>query len=202
VSSDGDSTAELNRRVGQASQTFATLSQIWNHANISLQRKVQIFQACIETALMLGLHTACVKPAGRRRLDALQARCMRKLCRVQHSYLSHVTNQEVLNRCGVQPLSLRLLEQQLRLFGHVARKPDSSPVRNSVLTPNSIDLRNFDLPRRQGRPKDIWDHIVLREALRAAGSRDALEAMLENTAEARTAWRATVRRYVLTLSAW
>lgn len=87
------------------------------------------FTACVWIELLYGLSTAWLSQAERRKLDAFQARCLRRTAKVQHSYYSRISNQTVLEMCDAKPLSATLLEQQLLYYGDIARKPADNVLR-------------------------------------------------------------------------
>ena len=84
---------------------------------------------------------------------------------VQHSYLSRVTNVEVLSQVVAIPLSKLLLEQQLLAFGKVFRRTSSDPLRKAIFQPTSDELVTSTTKRRRGRPKLNWAVEVRKIAL-------------------------------------
>ena len=88
--------------------------------------------------------------------DGFHARCIRKIVGIQHSYLSRVTNVEVLSKVSVVSLSKLLLEQQLLAFGKVFRKPSFDLLRKAIFQPMSDALVANNTNRRRGRPKLRW----------------------------------------------
>ena len=66
LSSDGRIDTEISRRLGMAQEEFQLLSRVWNHANLSEHKKVEVFNACILSKLIYGIHTAWLTAAQRR----------------------------------------------------------------------------------------------------------------------------------------
>ena len=137
IASDGKVGTELSRRLGAARAEFETLARVWSHSTLDNARKLRIFDACVVSKLLYCLHTSFLSKQELRRLDAFQARCLRKILRIPHSYISRVSNERVLERAGSKPLSNALLRRQLLFLGHVARKPGDDPVRQTVFRPFS-----------------------------------------------------------------
>ena len=79
VSNDGRVDSELSRRIGSASAEFRKVKQVWNHANLSRQRKLEIFQAFVISRLQYGLCTSWLVKTQQRRLDGFHARCLRRI---------------------------------------------------------------------------------------------------------------------------
>ena len=110
---------------------------MWSHAAIATQRKLRIFDACVLSKLLHSLHTAWPKTAVLSRLDAFQARCLRRILRIPHSYYSRISNATVLERAKRNKLSCLLLQRQLALFAEIARKDNAHPVRQVTFQPSS-----------------------------------------------------------------
>ena len=193
--SDGRSSHELSRRLGKAAAEFHTLRRVWARSTLSLHRKLEIFAACVLSTLTYGLRTTWLNAASRRRIDGFQARCLRKLQGIQHSYYSRVPNSEVLRRAGQKALSLTLLGQQMRFLGEIACR-DPGPIRDSIFKPGSLVLVDEDWARKQGRPRHTWAGEVLKRSLCAAGGSANLFRILM-TERSTSEWQAVVQAYCL-----
>ena len=100
---------------------------------------------------------------------------------------------EVLHRCHMVNFSQLLLEQQLLLFGKVARLPDTSILRSSVLQPSSLYPCQLQIKKRHGRPHMNWITEVLRKAemIRLPNLQDDLMTCIHNTKQ----WKSLVRYF-------
>ena len=139
---------------------------------------LQVYEACVVTKLMYGLHTSWLNKAERRRLDAFNARCIRRIMGVPHSYISRVANADVLARAGARPLSHKLLQQQLLLYSHVARLPDHSAVRQATFENGDVLPKVLAGTRKRGRPRNTWIGEVHRAALQVTTGLPKLREML------------------------
>ena len=113
LAADGQASAELARRVGMAKSDFNVLETVWKHANISRKRKVEIHMACVVQKLLYCLNTLWLNKSMLRKLDGFHARCLRRICGVEHAYLSRVSNAQVLAEAKAEPLSVALRVRQL-----------------------------------------------------------------------------------------
>ena len=191
LSVDGRPVRELTRRLGEARQTFDKLASVWRHANLARQHKQRIFDACVIPKLLYGLETTWLLQADRQKLDGFYARCLRKLLGVAPSFVSRVSNQSVLCRFGVQPLSQQLLGRQLLYYGRLAAQSDDSLPRSIALEPSSIEPRSWNTRRRVGRPCLRWAACVYAHALRVAGGcQTNLKLLLESPQQVE--WRSAV----------
>ena len=103
--------------MGAARAEFKTLERVWSHSTLPRHKKLQIFEACVLSKLLYCLHTVWLNKQELAKIDALQARCLRRIMGIQHSYFSRVSNQAVLAEAQAQRLSIVLLKRQLLLLG-------------------------------------------------------------------------------------
>ena len=164
IASSGIVTSELSQKIGLAEHDFKTLTQVWNHANMSSLFKFQVYMACIVQKLLYGLDGAVLSKTDMKKLDAFHVRCVRRILRISHAYISRVSNKFVLQEMGALPLSQMLQERQLILFGIIYRLPDRSALRQIVFKPGGMQLIDIE-NRRVGRPKKAWAPTTLKHAL-------------------------------------
>ena len=192
LAADGRIHSELGRRLGCAAGDFKTLERIWDHSTLPMARKAQIFDACIVTKTLYGLHTAWVSKAEQRRLDGFHARCMRRIYKIPHAYVSRVSNDAVFARSRSRPMSKVLLERQLLYFQRIANLPRRDVLRAAVFSSDSLELRRPSGLRCVGRPRTTWSDSTLKAAIAVAGDRRTVETMIYGHPEA---WKRAVRRH-------
>ena len=178
-----------------ACRDFYTLCKVWKHARLPLRKKVAIFEACVVAKLMYCVHTLWLNVPDSSKLDAFQARCLRKMAGIGHSYYSRVCNATVLQTCACRKLSATLAYRQVCLLGRIAVLPNDSPVRLCVFKPHSFALSGGDGPRKRGRPRNTWKRKVHELAVRVAGNTDALHGMLQGPPGT---WQIAARRFFFT----
>ena len=195
LSNDARVGAELNHRLGAARAEYDKLHKIWAHSKLSIRRKHQIFQTCVVTKLLYSLQTAWLNTAELNKLDAFQARCLRKVTGIAHSYWSRVPNQTVRETAGATRLSHALHKQQLIYLGDIARKPSGNVLRDTIFQPLSFDLVQPSGPRRRGRPRNTWAGKLYSEAITAAGGKQCLINVWSQTPNAKSAWHKVVTEH-------
>ena len=92
---------ELNNRISIALGTCNKLKLFWRKTQCSIKWKLQIYNAIIVAHLTYGLCTLNLTPALLARLDAFQIRGLRYILGIEHSFYSHVTNEEVYTRTNI-----------------------------------------------------------------------------------------------------
>ena len=118
--------------------------------------------------LSFGLHYPPPK------IDAAQARYLRRILKLPAAYISRISRTEVRRRCGTYRFSTSIFRVQLRWSGHILHKPASDPLRrilsepNPPLNPRRPPSLNPNRPARQrvGRPQTDWAQFILLQIYR------------------------------------
>ena len=195
MSASGDQSTEVTRRLGEAGAIFEKLARIWRHANLTHRRKQEIFESCVVSHLVYGLDSLCLRQAERKRIDAFQAKCLRRVHSIPYSYISRISNEDVRALARFMPLSHIVFDRQLLLYHRLCQLPSISLSRQVVLGAGGYCPLSFAHRRRRGRPRLQWSSCVYAHALAAAGSEDALRHVL-GTAD-RLEWLKVVKSYCL-----
>ena len=153
---------ELTRRLGEASRAFKSLVVCWSHANISRARKIEIYMSSVGSKLMYNLETLWLLKADINRLEAFHVKCLRRICRIPHSYVSRVRNDTVLNLCAQQPLHVLLHKRQVQVYRKNCEMPDEHFLKALVYDSQNHCPRQWLEKRKRGRPKLQWAHCVFK----------------------------------------
>ena len=103
---------------------MTNLDSILKRRDITLPTKVRLVKAMIFPVVMYGCESWTVKKAERRRIDAFELWCWRRLLRVP--WTARRSNQSILKE--ISPgISLEgpMLKLKLQYFGHLLRRVDS-----------------------------------------------------------------------------
>ena len=103
---------------------MTNLDSIFKSRDITLPKKVHLVKAVVFPMVMYGCESWTVKKAERRRIDAFELWCWRRLLRVP--WTARRSNQSILKEispgCSLKGLMLKL---KLQYFGHLIRSVDS-----------------------------------------------------------------------------
>ena len=190
---DGRMATELSRRIGLAASDFRTIQQVWRHSSLPLSWRLRVFSSLIMSKLMYSLPAGCFTKAELRRLDGFQARCLRRILRIPHSFVSRISNVSVLQKAGCEAASLQLRRKQLQLLGRVVRHPQGTCMRDVTFVPGSLRPATDRYVRRVGAPRKEWVRDVVPEAIRLTGSLSNLQAAATNAGY----WKRIVRQAVI-----
>ena len=110
--------------------------------------------------LTYGLFTAAFTSKAKRRIDGFQARCLRKILKIPHSYYSRISNQTVLEIAAKVPLSEKIQQQQFKYMEKIAARSGDDPARLCVFEPGSENFKEQTGTRSRGRPRTTWRSSV------------------------------------------
>lgn len=178
----------MNRKLGAAWGDFSKLNRLWKHTTLTRARKLLVFQAVVVSRLLYGLSSAWLNVADVRRLCGFHCRCLRVICRVQPAYLSRVSNKKVLEEAGQRSLEKQMLQQQMLLYGRVARASPSDPLRDLAFVPGGLEPATARYIRRVGRPRNEWATMVRKECFK-------MNTQFTNDISNEQAWRRAVHTY-------
>ena len=114
---------EIKRCLLRGRKVMTNLDSMLKSRDITLPTKVRLVQAMVFPVVMYGCESWTVKKAERRRIDAFELWCWRRLLRVPWTARS---NQSILK--AISPgISLEgmMLKLKLRYFGHLMQRVDS-----------------------------------------------------------------------------
>ena len=124
ITTDGDCSHEIKRRLLLGRKVMTNLESIFKSRDITLPTKVRLVKAMIFPVVMYGCESWTVKKAERRRIDAFELWCWRRLLRVPWN--ARRSNQSILKEispgCSLEGLMLKL---KLQYYGHLMRRVDS-----------------------------------------------------------------------------
>ena len=118
ITADGDCSHEIKRRLLLGRKVMTNLDGIFKSRDITLSTKVCLVKAMVFPVVMYGCESWTVKKAERRRIDAFELWCWRRLLRVP--WTARRSNQSILK--DISPgysLEGMMLKLKLQYFSHL-----------------------------------------------------------------------------------
>ena len=124
ITADGDCSHEIKRHLLLRRKVMTNLDSILKSRYITLPIKVHLVKAMVFPVAMYGCDNWTIKKAERRRIDAFELWCWRRLLRVL--WAARRSNQSILKEispgCSLEGLIFKLKPQH---FGHLMQRTDS-----------------------------------------------------------------------------
>ena len=119
ITADGDCSHEIKRCLLLGRKVMTNLESIFKSRDITLPTKIRLVKAMVFHVVMYGCESWTVKKADRRRIDAFELWCWRRLLRVP--WTARRSNQSILQE--ISPgISLEGMMLKLKLLGHLMRR--------------------------------------------------------------------------------
>ena len=117
ITADGDYSHEVKRCLLLGREVRTNLDSIFKSRDITLPTKVRLVKAMVFPVVMYGCESWAVKKAERRRIDAFELWCWRRLLRVPWTARSNQSIlKEISPRCSLEGMMLKL---KLQYSGHL-----------------------------------------------------------------------------------
>ena len=118
ITADGDCSREIKRRLLFGRKFMTNLDSMLKSRDITLPTKVRLVKAMVFPVIMYGCESWTLKRAERRRINAFELWCWRRLLRVL--WTARRSNQSILKEIspGIS-LEGMMLKLKLQYFGHL-----------------------------------------------------------------------------------
>ena len=147
ITADGDCSHEIKRHLLLGRKVITNLDSILKSKDITLSTKVHLVKAMVFPVVMYGCESWTIKKVERRRIDAFELWCWRRLLRIP--WTARRSNQSILKEISPgYSLEGLMLKLKLQYFGHLMQRADSFE--------KTLMLGNIEGRRKRGRQRMRW----------------------------------------------
>jgi len=172
----GGTDEDIRVRINKARMVFNLLKKVWSSRVISRRTKLRIFNSNVKSVLLYGSETWRTTKTCSNKLQAFINKGMRRILKIR--WTDRVTNEELWERAGQEPIQIQISQRKWRWIGHTLRKHQDSVTRQALKW-------NPQGKRKRGRPKNTWRRDVEAEMKSWGYNWNTLERLAQD----RTRWR-------------
>jgi hypothetical protein len=161
---DGKTHTDVRSRVAKAKEGFKQLQRFWRHTSISTQWKLRVYRAIFIPMITYGMESAALTEASKMQINTFHHNSIRKIMNIKSTYYTKIldttitttTNDQALRKAHMAPLSLYILSQQLKLFGHILRAGQETLEHSVCFTKHMVYRSDRAGKMRHGGPCSHW----------------------------------------------
>ena len=147
ITAESDCSHEIKRRLLLGRKAVTNLDSVLKSRDITLLTKVHLVKAMVFPVVMYGCKSWAIKKAERRRTDAFELLCWRRLLRVP--WTARRSDQSILKEISPEySLEWLMLKLKLQYVGHLMRRTD--PLEKTLI------LGKIEGRRRRGWQRMRW----------------------------------------------
>ena len=125
INNTNDPREDINNRIRSAHQAFGKLyHRVISHHGLSTQTKIGVYRAVVIPTLIYGSESWTLYRKNIRTLERFHQQKLQAILEIGCE--ERITNNDVLTRAGLPSVEAIIAKNQLRFFGHLCRREDSS----------------------------------------------------------------------------
>lgn len=104
---------------------MSKMSKIWKDRSVTKETKIRLVRSLVFSIATYGAETWTIKMNMRKRIDAFEMWCWRRMLRV--SWTEHRTNQSVADEIQIPDQLSKIINRSiLKYYGHISRRDDDN----------------------------------------------------------------------------
>ncbi|KAH1265348.1 LINE-1 retrotransposable element ORF2 protein [Glycine max] len=152
---DGEIEGDVNHRIQAGWMKWRKASGVLCDAKVPIKLKGMFYRTAVRPAILYGTECWAVKSQHEKKVGVAEMRMLRWMCGKTRQ--DKIRNEAIRERVGVAPIVEKMVENRLRWFGHVERRPVDSVVRR-------VDqMERRQTIRGRGRPKKTIREVIKKD---------------------------------------
>ncbi|KAL5178487.1 hypothetical protein HKD37_01G000006 [Glycine soja] len=155
IQDDGEIEGDVNHRIQAGWMKWRKASGVLCDAKVPIKLKGKFYRTAVRPAILYGTECWAVKSQHETKVGVAEMRMLRWMCGKTRQ--DKIRNGTIRERVGVAPIVEKMVENRLRWFGHVERRPVDSVVRR-------VDqMERRQTIRGRGRPKKTIREVIKKD---------------------------------------
>ncbi|KAL6577233.1 hypothetical protein OROMI_011509 [Orobanche minor] len=177
IQKDGELDGDVAHRIKAGWLKWKSATGVLCDPDMPHRLKGKFYRTAIRPALLYGTECWAVKQCHVQKMNVAEMRMLRWMC--GHTKKDRLRNEVIREKVRVASIEDKMMENRLRWFGHVRRRPVDAPVRRLESWGTS------NIVKGRGRPKKTWIKLIENDT-RFLGIRESM-------AMERQIWRERIR---------
>ena len=123
ISRDGGTDLDIQSRLNKARNLLNMMSKVWRSSTYSTRTKLKLYHSCVLTTLLYGSECWRLTEKDLSKLSTFHTKSLRRILRI--FWPNVISNKDLLERCGTEPMATILMRRRWRWIGHVNRQEAS-----------------------------------------------------------------------------
>ncbi|KAH1215226.1 NAD kinase 2, chloroplastic [Glycine max] len=155
IQDDGEIEGDVNHRIQAGWMKWRKASGVLCDAKVPIKLKGKFYRTAVRPTILYGTECWAVKSQHENKVGVAEMRMLRWMCGKTRQ--DKIRNEAIRERVGVAPIVEKMVENRLRWFGHVERRPVDSVVRR-------VDqMERRQTIRGRGRPKKTIREVIKKD---------------------------------------
>ncbi|KAL6514533.1 hypothetical protein OROGR_020112 [Orobanche gracilis] len=149
---DGELDGDVAHRIKAGWLKWKSATGVLCDPDMPHRLKGKFYRTAIRPALLYGTECWVVKQCHVQKMNVAEMRMLRWMC--GHTKKDRLRNEVIREKVRVASIEDKMMENRLRWFGHVRRRPVDAPVRRLE------SWRTINIVKGRGRPKKTWIKLI------------------------------------------
>ncbi|KAL6580722.1 hypothetical protein OROMI_006645 [Orobanche minor] len=152
IQKDGELHGDVAHRIKAGWLKWKSATGVLCDPDMPHRLKGKFYRTAIRPALLYGTECWAVKQCHVQKMNVAEMRMLRWMC--GHTKKDRLRNEVIREKVRVASIEDKMMENRLRWFGHVRRRPVDAPVRRLESWGTS------NIVKGRGRPKKTWIKLI------------------------------------------
>ncbi|KAL6561231.1 hypothetical protein OROMI_016832 [Orobanche minor] len=152
IQKDGELDGDVAHRIKAGWLKWKSATGVLCDPDMPYRLKGKFYRTAIRPALLYGTECWAVKQCHVQKMNVTEMRMLRWMC--GHTKKDRLRNEVIREKVRVASIEDKMMENRLRWFGHVRRRPVDAPVRKLESWGTS------NIVKGKGRPKKTWIKLI------------------------------------------